>query len=96
MPWVLEIISDDRTGGEKVAVNEGVLTIGRQNCDIMLNDLKVSKHHCSIYLHGGELTIVDNSSTNGTYVNGRRVDKKEIHAGDVIIVGATNIKVVNV
>jgi len=95
MSWVLEIRKEDMSVAERINVNDGVLTLGRSDCDINLSDIKVSKHHCSFYLHGGQFSIVDNSSSNGTYVNGRRIDKRDLRSGDIIIVGSTSIKAID-
>ena len=95
MPWVLEIRKEDLSVADRLVVEDGVLTLGRQDCDINLDDTKISKNHCTFYLHGGQFTLVDNSSTNGTFVNGHRIDKRDLRNNDIIIVGSTNIKVVN-
>jgi hypothetical protein len=49
-------------------------TIGRMNnCDIVINDLSVSKMHAKIDHQHGQITITDLGSTNGTFVNGSKV-----------------------
>ncbi len=48
---------------------------------------KVSRRHASIFWKDGEVTIVDNESTNGTYVNGRRIAKTKLKEEDVVWLG---------
>lgn len=51
---------------------------------------KVSRRHATIHWHDGEMTIEDNESANGTYVNGRRVAKTKITENDVVWLGGNN------
>lgn len=64
-----------------------VITIGRssQNEVVLLDD-KVSRHHCQIILHDdGHYSIADLGSTNGTFVNGRRIQGETVlNPGDVV------------
>ena len=49
-------------------------TIGRDpNCDIVLADDDVSRHHAKVYVMGGVVKIKDENSVNGTYVNNARI-----------------------
>lgn len=48
---------------------------------------KVGRHHAFLYWNNGEVTIEDNESANGTFVNGRRVAKSKITENDVIWLG---------
>lgn len=92
MPWILDI-HQDLSSKNPVAVVDSVITVGREDCDINLDDVKMSRHHCTFYMHGDVLTVVDNSSSNGTFVNGRKIDRRELKNNDVIIIGVTNITV---
>lgn len=71
-----------------------VVTIGRssQN-DITVNDPKVSRHHCQIVQYDdGSYGIVDFGSTNGTYVNGQRVQGEErMNPNDEVRIGYTTL-----
>ncbi|MEI6092695.1 MAG: FHA domain-containing protein [bacterium] len=89
----MEIQLKDIDEEQRVYITDGVVTIGRNGCDVNLNDVKVSTHHCSMYLHSDQLSLVDNSSTNGTFVNGLKVGKKELNNLDTIIIGTTHIRV---
>src|SRR5512144_2048861 len=63
-------------GGEqrRMVFNKPEVTIGRvQGNDIVLPKGNVSKRHARIVLKDGKFIIVDLKSTNGTYVNGRKI-----------------------
>ena len=69
----------------------GVYLIGRDGADIALTDQKVSRKHAEIALYGPQKYFVrDLASTNGTFVNGRRLrDRHELTHEDRIRVGDT-------
>ena len=66
------------------------MTIGRAECDVDLNDPDVSRRHAVVRRVDDGLAIEDLGSTNGTYVNDRRIDGiAEIAEGDRIRFGNT-------
>ena len=69
-------------------------TIGRDGrCDIVLEHVSVSKFHARIITRSGQYCVVDNNSTNGVMVNGRRVSGHQyLNEKDVIII--TNSKLI--
>lgn len=68
---------------------DGPLTrLGRHpQGEIVLDDITVSRRHAEIRRDGGRFIITDAGSLNGTYVNGSRVDTRELAAGDEVQVG---------
>jgi pSer/pThr/pTyr-binding forkhead associated (FHA) protein len=71
-----------------------VSTIGRKGVDIKLNDLDCSRCHAQIEILGGiRVFVKDLGSTNGTFVNGKRVTTQELNSGDIIQVGQTFFEV---
>lgn len=48
---------------------------------------KVSRRHASLYWKDGVMTLEDNESSNGTFVNGKRIAKTKITEGDVVTLG---------
>jgi len=72
----------------------GVYLIGRKGADIVLEDEKVSRKHAEIGLYGpGAYVLRDLASTNGTLLNGRRVDEKaKLQHWDLIRVGDTELR----
>jgi FHA domain-containing protein len=68
------------------------LAIGRdpQN-DLVLDDRRVSRKHSEIRLRLGRYTLYDLQSTNGTYVNGRRVAEMVLSDGDRLSIGGVEL-----
>lgn len=61
--------------------------------DIILADKRISRRHCDIAIEGGELVVTDLHSTNGTFIDGERIDRptvlpsgSELRLGDVVLV----------
>lgn len=78
--------------GRSLALGPDPILIGRdpQN-DLVLDDRRVSRKHAEIRLRLGRYTLYDLQSTNGTYVNGRRVAEKVLEDGDKISVGGLEL-----
>lgn len=63
----------------------------RQDCDLCIPLMIVSKRHCEFNLDGGHLRVRDLNSRNGTFLNGDRVtDQADINPGDKIQIGPLN------
>jgi pSer/pThr/pTyr-binding forkhead associated (FHA) protein len=68
---------------------ESGTTIGREGCDIVFSDPDVSRRHAAIQVIRGEVSIEDLGSTNGTYVNGDRIDeRRQLGNGDEVKIGS--------
>jgi pSer/pThr/pTyr-binding forkhead associated (FHA) protein len=65
------------------------LTIGRSpDCDLVVHDLTVSKHHAHITWNGAEAVLAELGSVNGTYVNGVRMKARwPLRDGDTLAFG---------
>jgi hypothetical protein len=79
--------------GERVTVGHRLVTLGRlPECTVSLNDPNVSRRHAEIR-PGREVTIVDLGSTNGTKVNGLRIDGERVLVdGDIISLGSSHLR----
>lgn len=68
--------------------------IGRsEECDIALaDDESVSRVHARLEKDGDEWLLVDLGSTNGTFVNGKRVKEVQLQAGDSVEIGDTRLR----
>ena len=62
--------------------------IGRSmDCDIVVDNLGVSRHHCSIVKDGEAWVLVDGGSNNGTFINGQKVGRHPLKTNDKIVLG---------
>jgi pSer/pThr/pTyr-binding forkhead associated (FHA) protein len=71
------------------------LTIGRSedNTDALKGDEFASAHHARIESQRDGVWILDLGSTNGTFVNGARLDgRRQLHEGDVVQIGDTELR----
>ena len=88
LPAWSQIIADDGSAALALSVNRAV--IGRDlDCDIRLANQEVSRHHCVVYTQGGSGRLFDLGSSNGTFVNRRRVTKvaRTLAPGDSVVLG---------
>jgi hypothetical protein len=78
--------------GHEYPVTSRRVVLGRsRECDIRVPDANVSRRHAELRQEGATFWIVDLDSTNGTEVNGRRVERAKLADGDRITVGGTNV-----
>ncbi len=52
-----------------------------------LDEASVSRRHAILVPEGDGTRILDDRSSNGTFVNGRRIQQADLSNGDVIVVG---------
>ena len=79
--------------GNSETIN-GDLSIGRSNSNnLSIDENTVSGKHCKITVEFGDFFMEDLKSTNGTKVNGARIEKTKIKSGDRIEIGAVTISV---
>jgi pSer/pThr/pTyr-binding forkhead associated (FHA) protein len=71
-----------------------IKTVGRASAaDFIVEAPLVSRVHCRLSAGATELEVVDLDSTNGTYVNGQRVERAAMKAGDALGVGRVSFLV---
>lgn len=81
-------------GSASADSDDDALTIGRgRDNSIVLDDMLVSRKHLRITADDEGLLLEDLGSRNGTYVNGRRVERSHLQEGDRIGVGGTTFEV---
>ena len=91
--FALRFISGKYQGGEFPIHDDREIIIGRSSeLDMVLVEDMVSRKHSKITSFGGELTIEDLGSTNGTFVNGERVKFSKLKDGDRVLIGTSIIK----
>ena len=81
--------------GTRFPVRRGETVLGRSPyCSIVLSNALASRQHCALRLGGG-LSIVDLGSSNGTFVNGERLEAaRTLSPGDLIRVGTDLLEVI--
>jgi ABC-type cobalamin/Fe3+-siderophores transport system ATPase subunit len=85
---MLKILQPGRT----VATPPGSIKIGRAaDNDIVVADVLASRHHATLVPAPGGTEIRDARSSNGTFVNGARVESALLHDGDVVTIGNVDL-----
>ena len=75
--------------GEAVEVKENMVLGRQEGCSLVLDDPKVSRHHARIVREGARFVVVDLNSSNGTFLNGVRIEKSALNMGDRLRLGDT-------
>lgn len=92
MNVVLVMFKDDKR--RDFPLSEETAVLGRrQDCALRIPTRDVSRQHCELVQQGGQLTVKDLGSSNGTYVNGKRVAEAELHPGDHLKIGPVTFTV---
>lgn len=82
------IVERGPRAGMTFLLKRAITTIGRDpDSDIFLNDVTVSRHHCRVSFNDSGLALTDSGSTNGTYLNGNRIEHVDLAVGDRVFVG---------
>lgn len=82
------IVSKNTQELDQIFLERTVLSIGRKHInDLHLDDLSVSGTHAKILTVGSDSFIEDLNSTNGTYVNGSKIQKSPLRDQDVVKIG---------
>lgn len=78
--------------GEKLGLGGSGIRIGREStiCEIVLENPKVSRLHAEVVSIDGRVLLIDRNSSNGTYVNDQKIDKRFLQDGDIIYFGGRN------
>jgi protease PrsW len=88
---LLLTITSGSLNGQTFDLSEGALSIGRsENSSIRFDPLTekiASKQHAFIELRPDGFYLIDNRSTNGTFLNERRIDSAKLNDGDIIQFG---------
>jgi serine protease Do len=87
----LTILNGPRAG-ERLALGGSGIRVGRESamCEIVLENPKVSRLHAEVVSIDGKVLLIDRNSSNGTYVNDHKIDKRFLKDGDIIYFGGRN------
>ena len=94
MNYALQILRG-RSATNTLKLIDGVNSIGRHDdCNIRIRSSQVSRRHCEVASDGDKLEVRDLGSSNGTFVNGKRVlGKQSLKPGDVLTIGGVTLRV---
>jgi len=69
--------------GNDIALDRSMVVVGRHPlCDVRLDSLRISRHHCCMTQDKDEVVVRDLGSTNGIRINGERVERGRLRPGD--------------
>lgn len=77
---------DARVEREHVLGQSKLLVGSAPHCDLVLAAPGVSRHHCYLVVEGEALRVIDLASSNGTYVNGKRIKDATLFLGDTLTI----------
>ena len=86
MTWKLQAITGEFTGQE-INVERDMLVGRHQDAEILLQSTDISRKHAALLFRDDHIWVKDLNSTNGTFVNGERVEQEqeiELHDGDML------------
>lgn len=91
--WILRTITEDVPERTFRVLPGSVRTIGRAaGADFIVDAALVSRVHCRVTaLADGQLEVRDLESTNGTFVNGQRIEAARLASGDTLQVGRVEL-----
>lgn len=92
--WILQTAEPDADPLVFRVSPGAVKTLGRApRADFVVDAALVSRLHCRIEVGDERIDVTDLASTNGTFVNGKRVKRAPIRSGDLLQVGRLTLKV---
>jgi predicted Zn finger-like uncharacterized protein len=71
-------ILQGKASGQIFQIQKVKTILGRSDCDIVLDDPECSRQHASLEILGARVVVTDLNSTNGTFVQGERIDNCEL------------------
>ena len=94
--YILSLLNDDVKSSSWLLTN-GIHKIGRlENKEIILDDVTVSRNHGYISVDDEEITIINEGSTNGIFINGELKSESNLQSGFRIQIGKYNLIVTKV
>jgi len=91
----LTVVGGEDAGRTITVPANGVLMGRSSKNDVMLKDPSLSRYHCRFFFKSGVLWVADLGSANQTLLNQVPVQEAELHTGDTVIIGNTEIRVID-
>ena len=92
--WIIETARDAELPFTFRLLPGKIKTIGRATgADFIVDAGMVSRVHCRLSASGTEVEVTDLDSTNGTYVNGIRVERASLKNGDELGIGRVTFRI---
>ncbi len=90
------VVIQGRSISSTLKLGDGVTTIGRHDeCQLRIKSSQVSRKHCELFEKKGHLLVKDLGSSNGTIVNGKKVQgQRVLEPGDELSIGPILLRVV--
>jgi EAL domain-containing protein (putative c-di-GMP-specific phosphodiesterase class I) len=86
VPWLERYVANS-DAPERTPLQSLPFTIGRiDTADLQIDSTRVSREHAVIVREGDAYRIRDLGSTNGTFVNGERIEETPLHEGDLVVI----------
>jgi predicted Zn finger-like uncharacterized protein len=80
-------ILQGKASGQIFPITKCRITIGRADSDILLDDAECSRQHAVLEIRGSRITLTDMESTNGTFVDGKRIDQTDMDKNSEFRIG---------
>lgn len=86
------IVKSGSRSGSNFPLKKSVIKLGRDpGNDIPLDDKKASREHAKLKMEDGKFVLYDLASSNGTYVNGSKIQNQSLMDGDEVSIGDTTL-----
>jgi predicted component of type VI protein secretion system len=91
----LLVVMRGRSKASAHRLTPGVTVVGRQeDCQLQVKSSQVSRRHCELSEKDGQLTVKDLGSSNGTFVNGEKVEgSRALEPGDTLTLGNVTFRI---
>lgn len=90
MPECVFTIFDGPDKGKQFVLRDTPIGIGRDpEREVALNDDRASRFHATLAFDGENVVLVDQDSSNGTFLNGKLIDQGAVKEGDIIAIAST-------
>jgi pSer/pThr/pTyr-binding forkhead associated (FHA) protein len=87
------VIQNQGMTGRACELHTDRTTIGRvEDNTFQIADPSVSSHHCEVHLRGSEILIRDLNSTNGSFINGNKIEESVLKPGQILRLGQVELK----